>query len=185
MTFAASCVPLRPQLRAEALRLTRSAADADDLVHDTLEAAFIAWDSYRPRGPTPLGWLLTILRNHFIDGARQRKRHRARLAEFERLQEPGHYQSVGGTEVAQLRTHRVVRAKEQPLDRRVSAPLAEAISRLPVEYRSALELAAAGLTRIEIAEQLGVSPDTARSRLYRARERVREAALAVAADYAT
>src|SRR5207253_3410686 len=57
-----------------ALRLTRNAADADDLVQETMLKAYRSWDQYE-KGTNAKGWLLTILRNAFINEYRRRTRH--------------------------------------------------------------------------------------------------------------
>src|SRR2546430_17553648 len=57
-----------------ALRLTRNPADADDLVQETMLKAYRAWDQYE-KGTNAKGWLLTILRNSFINEYRRRARH--------------------------------------------------------------------------------------------------------------
>src|ERR1043166_10306219 len=56
-----------------ALRLTRDAADAEDLVQDTYLKAFRAADRFQP-GTNLRAWLFTILHNT----ARNRARDRAR-----------------------------------------------------------------------------------------------------------
>ena len=56
-----------------ALRLTGEAASAEDLVQDTVLKAFRAWGSFR-QGTNARGWLLTILRNTFINDYRRRRR---------------------------------------------------------------------------------------------------------------
>src|SRR5712671_1632708 len=57
-----------------ALRLTGNAAEADDLVQETMLKAYRAWDQYE-KGTNAKGWLLTILRNSFINEYRRRTRH--------------------------------------------------------------------------------------------------------------
>src|SRR5438128_11718054 len=57
-----------------ALRLTGNAADADDLVQETMLKAYRSWDQYT-KGTNAKGWLLTILRNSFINEYRRRTRH--------------------------------------------------------------------------------------------------------------
>src|SRR2546427_10704444 len=57
-----------------ALRLTGNAADADDLGQETMLKAYRAWDQYE-KGTNAKGWLLTILRNAFINEYRRRTRH--------------------------------------------------------------------------------------------------------------
>jgi RNA polymerase sigma-70 factor (ECF subfamily) len=69
---ALSCVD---SLYRTAMRLTRSRADAEDLVQDTYLKAFRAADSFEP-GTNLRAWLFTILHNT----ARNRARDRARDA---------------------------------------------------------------------------------------------------------
>src|SRR5207245_8312291 len=57
-----------------ALRLTGNAADADDLVQETMLKAYRAWHQYE-QGTNAKGWLLTILRHAFINEYRRRTRH--------------------------------------------------------------------------------------------------------------
>src|SRR5437763_12902883 len=57
-----------------ALRLTGNAAEADDLVQETMLKAYRAWHQYE-KGTNAKGWLLTILRHAFINEYRRRTRH--------------------------------------------------------------------------------------------------------------
>jgi RNA polymerase sigma-70 factor (ECF subfamily) len=52
-----------------ALRLSGNASDADDLVQETVTKAYRAWDKYEP-GTNCRAWLVTILRNTFINQVR-------------------------------------------------------------------------------------------------------------------
>src|ERR1700720_610856 len=56
-----------------ALRLTRSAADAEDLVQETYLKAFRAADQFEP-GTNLRAWLFTILHNTARNRARDRSR---------------------------------------------------------------------------------------------------------------
>src|SRR5262245_42066449 len=73
--FEAEALGLLDSLYRTALRLTRSRADAEDLVQDTYLKAFRAAGSFRP-GTNLRAWLFTILHNT----ARNRVRDRARDA---------------------------------------------------------------------------------------------------------
>src|SRR5207245_585863 len=55
-----------------ALRLTGRAAEADDLVQETMRKAYRAWHQYE-KGTNAKGWLLTILRHAFINEYRRRR----------------------------------------------------------------------------------------------------------------
>ena len=56
------------------LRLAGNAADAEDLVQETILRAYRSWEQYT-LGTNAKGWLLTILRNLFINEYRRRTRH--------------------------------------------------------------------------------------------------------------
>src|SRR5262245_6823973 len=71
--FEAEALASIDSLYRTALRLTRSPADAEDLVQDTYLKAFRAADSFEP-GTNLRAWLFTILHNT----ARNRARDRAR-----------------------------------------------------------------------------------------------------------
>src|SRR5580765_2812828 len=70
--FDAEALPHLDALYRVALRLTGDAAGAEDLVQDTMLKAYRSWRQYRP-GTNAKGWLLTILRNTFINAFRRRK----------------------------------------------------------------------------------------------------------------
>src|SRR5947208_15068931 len=71
--FEADALAALDSLYRAALRMTRSPADAEDLVQETYLKAFRAADSFRP-GTNLRAWLFTILHNT----ARNRVRDRAR-----------------------------------------------------------------------------------------------------------
>src|SRR5690242_2385037 len=73
-----------PSLRRYARILTRSDIDAEDLVHDTLVRTYEKRGSFRT-GADLRVWLLSIMHNIFIDGAR------ARGAEAQRLERMGDF----------------------------------------------------------------------------------------------
>ena len=85
--FKAELIELLPSLRAFARSLAHNAAQADDLVQDTLVKALANVDRYEP-GTNLRAWLFTILRNHYYSQLRKSKRevedaegrHAARIA---------------------------------------------------------------------------------------------------------
>ena len=60
--FERDALPFLDQLYAAALRMTRNAADAEDLVQETYLKAFRAADQFEP-GTNLRAWLFTILHN--------------------------------------------------------------------------------------------------------------------------
>src|ERR671910_426534 len=71
-SFDDEALPHLDALYRVALRLTGDPAQAEDLVQDTMLKAYRSWRQYRP-GTNAKGWLLTILRNTFINSYRRRK----------------------------------------------------------------------------------------------------------------
>src|ERR671929_1773560 len=71
-SFDQEALPHLDSLYRVALRLTGDVTMAEDLVQDTMLKAYRAWHQYRP-GTNAKGWLLTILRNTFINDYRRRK----------------------------------------------------------------------------------------------------------------
>ena len=81
-------LPHLSRLYPAALRMTRNASDAEDLVQETSAKAYAAFHQFKP-GTNLRAWLNRILANTFINGYRKRRREpiqelgarpRARLA---------------------------------------------------------------------------------------------------------
>src|ERR1700741_846166 len=71
--FKAELIELLPSLRAFARSLAHNAAQADDLVQDTLVKALANVERFEP-GTNLRAWLFTILRNHYYSQLRKSKR---------------------------------------------------------------------------------------------------------------
>ena len=141
-----------------ALRLAGNAADADDLVQETMLKAYRAWDQYQ-KGTNAKGWLLTILRNAFINEYRRKTRHPETVdvdtvepfAVFEDIQEDDPQGAF--------------------FDRIVDDEVLRAIDGLPETFRETVVLSdVEGMSYQEIAKILGVPVGTVKSRLFRARQ---------------
>jgi RNA polymerase sigma-70 factor (ECF subfamily) len=144
---------LRP-LRARALQLCRNEADADDLVHDTVERALKFRHTYEP-GTNLRAWLYRIAVTVFLSRRRRSSReHRA----LEELQfDPCSW-------VAQDPT---------PVMNSLSASVARAVQDLPSKYADVLCLVDLGdLSYREAAERLAVPVGTVMSRLFRGRRQL-------------
>jgi len=75
-TFSAVVLPLLGELRRRARTYYPSAADAADLVQDTLERALRHFATLRP-GSNTRAWLLAIMYHLFVDRCRRRAREEA------------------------------------------------------------------------------------------------------------
>jgi RNA polymerase sigma-70 factor (ECF subfamily) len=140
-----------------ALRLTGSAADADDLVQDTMLKAYRGWDQFEP-GTNARGWLLTILRHAFINEYRRRTR-RPQTVDLETVEPFTVFDQV---------------QEEDPqgafFDRIVDDEVLRAIDELPEVFRETVVLSdVEGMSYEEIARVLDLPIGTVKSRLFRGR----------------
>jgi len=147
-----------------ALRFTRNAADAEDLLQDTYIRAFRFFHRYQP-GTNAKAWLFKILRNGFINRYRKAQKRPDEVdfskieGSFESLLEPR--QQMPGPE-------------EEILAHSLDAPIEDALRALPEEYRSVLLLAVVeGFSYREIAATLDCPMGTVMSRLHRARKHMK------------
>ncbi len=143
---------LRPDLLRFAFWLSRNRAVADDVVQ---EAMLRAWKARAELADPAAGrpWLLTIVR-----------REHARLYERKRL-EVTDVDALVASDDPQLAA-----ADQQEL-----GELRVAIMRLPHEYREPLVLQVlGGYSTREIAAELGLTQGAVLTRLFRARDRLRE-----------
>jgi RNA polymerase sigma-70 factor (ECF subfamily) len=161
--FEAEALASVDSLYRTAMRLTRSPADADDLVQDTYLKAFRAADSFEP-GTNLRAWLFTILHN----SARNRARDRARdtiVADSETVD-----QAADGLTTGIIGGHTIT--PEALLMRDTLAPeLQAAIDALPVAFREAVWLRdVEEFSYAEIADMLHVPAGTVMSRISRGRQ---------------
>jgi RNA polymerase sigma-70 factor (ECF subfamily) len=148
----AEIVALLPRLRRFARALTGQAADADDVVQIAVERALTRLDQFQ-QGTRLDAWLLSIVRNAWIDEARARVRRAKVFAPAEAGE------SVGMDGEAN------VHAKLEAND------VWAAMRKLPDDQREAVALVCVeGLAYREAAEALGVPIGTLTSRLARGRE---------------
>jgi len=146
-------------LNATALRLCGNAADARDLVQDTLERGLRSLSRYKV-GTDGRAWLLTILHNIFIDRCRSRTRERRADVTTEQVEE-----RVAAPEPEPLPSWAAISPEQ----------LREALEKLPEEFRLLYQLhALEGRSYNEISERLGIPKATVGTRLIRARRRLKE-----------
>jgi RNA polymerase sigma-70 factor (ECF subfamily) len=152
-----------PRLYRFARRLCRSPADAEDVLQESLISAARAIETFR--GASSLStWLYAIARSHCI------KKHRRRRAAPLEV-------SLEAEEAAPARDHPDPRPDPEAAlqARRLETALEQAIARLDRPYREVLILRdVEGLTAPEVSTVTGLSVAAIKSRLHRARSRVRE-----------
>lgn len=165
--FDAEVLPHLDTLYANALRLTRSPADAEDLVQETVLRAYRFHDRFEP-GSNMKAWLLRIQYNAFVNRYRRVTRERA-------VEKDGPDSTAG----ADVMSRDALRALTDPtgtaLRPLVLRELEAALDTLPDDQRMVVLLAdVEELSYKEIAEVLGCPIGTVMSRLHRARRALRE-----------
>jgi RNA polymerase sigma-70 factor (ECF subfamily) len=155
-TFGEHARAHEPALRAVALRLCRSPSDAHDLVQDALERGLRNYDRLPP-GSNVRAWLVSILRNRFIDSCRRGLRE------------------VNDDDGAAERLPAPEADEPEPTWARITSDeLRAAVGKLREEFRLVYQLhALEGRSYQDIAEQLGIPKATVGTRLIRARRKLK------------
>ena len=168
-TFADQAMPFMDSLYSGALRMTRNAADAEDLVQETYLRGYRGFGGFT-EGTNLKAWLFRIQTNAFINRYRkaQRRPDETDLADVEDLYL---YRRLGGLEGARAGRS----AEDELLDHFTEHEVKVAVEELPEQYRMAVLLAdVEGFAYKEIAEILDVPIGTVMSRLHRGRKRLQE-----------
>lgn len=164
--FDSDVLPHMETMYANALRLTRTPADAEDLVQDTVLRAFRFFDRFE-RGTNIKAWLLRIQYNTFVNRYRRSTKERD-VKETMALQPVG--EDVVSRDALRALTDPVGNAL-RPL---IAGELEAALAALPDDHRMVVVLAdVEELSYKEIAEVLGCPIGTVMSRLHRARRALR------------
>jgi RNA polymerase sigma-70 factor (ECF subfamily) len=142
-----------------AVYLTRNGAEAEDLVQETYLRAFRFCHRFEP-GTHLRAWMFQILRNTFLTFYRHREREPAFLDEGD---------PEGGKATM---FHDAPDRDGASLE--AEADLSRALAQLPEEFRTILLLAEVeGLPLEEVAQIMGCPVGTVKSRIFRAKERLR------------
>src|SRR4051794_22968048 len=164
-TFAEQAMPFMSSLYAAALRMTRNAADAEDLVQETYLRAYRGFGGFE-QGTNLKAWLYRILTNTYINIYRAKKR-RPEETDLDDVEDLFLYHRLGGLEAATLGRS----AEDELMDYFTEAEVKDAIEALPDTFRMAVLLAdVEGFSYKEIAEILDIPIGTVMSRLHRGRK---------------
>jgi RNA polymerase sigma-70 factor (ECF subfamily) len=161
-----------------ALRMTRSPADAEDLVQETYLKAFRFHDHFEP-GTNIRAWLFKILTNSFINRYRKTTKEPAMLS----FEEPAVHdeaearwfvERVGegeGVNPVTVPVAEILTQTSEVLKEFVGDEVKAAVESLPVEFRMVVLLSdLEGFSYQEISEILGLNLGTVKSRLFRGRK---------------
>ena len=160
--FERVALPHLSDLYKVAFYFTKNEAEAEDLVQETYLRAFRFFDKFKP-GTNCKAWLLTILRNLFINRYRQ-KRWEPEMVDWERIDQTydlmvDRAQNAGKNNPENLFFSRLTDHEVQ-----------QALKKLPEEFRLAMVLVdIEDLTYDEAGKVMGCPIGTVRSRVFRGR----------------
>ena len=162
-TFEKLLRPHMERLYRLSFRLTGNKAEAEDLFQDVLVKVFARLDEL-VQIDHPGSWLSRVVYNHFIDNRRRYARQRMVIVEESQLPEKNLESLPGGCNPQQM---------NERLDNIMR--LEKALDRLSDEHRLVVLLHdSEGYKLEEIQELTGDPLGTVKSRLHRARARLRE-----------
>lgn len=158
--FSKLVAPHLPRLLGLARRMLGSTDEAEDALQNALASTWIARARLDPGKPVA-PYLTTVSLNKCRDKLRRRK-----VLQMLGLEATdSHFAAVADAPGAEVEL-----ADRQELER-----VSKAIDKLPLRLREALVLVAVeGRSQREVAELLGVTDKTIETRVYRARQRLRE-----------
>jgi RNA polymerase sigma-70 factor (ECF subfamily) len=163
-------VKIRPHVERQLLRYPVSDEDRRDLLQATLMQIVRRLGSFRAEASFST-WLFRVTANEALMLMRSRRRHRARVVEGLDWEELASLPTANSDQTATANVAEADAAVEQ---RQREEQVREALSELPADYRDVvvahyhLDL---GLQ--EIADRLAITESAVRSRLHRARTRLR------------
>lgn len=166
-SFRALVVDHQRMVFALLSRMLGPGPEVEDLAQETFVRAYRAYASFDPNGPAKVStWLLTIAVRLALDTRKKNARKQQNFPEIavERESDPRLGDAKGPDPESALEK------------RRLGDALSAAAATLPDDQRAALVLSDAhGLSIAEIAAALEIPEATAKTRIFRAREKMRAA----------
>ncbi|AXE38663.1 ECF RNA polymerase sigma factor SigR [Acidipropionibacterium virtanenii] len=164
--FERDAMEFLDQLYGSALRMTRNAADAEDVVQETYAKAFASFKQFKP-GTNLKAWLFRILTNTYINTYRKAQR-RPQTSDDENVED---------WQIARAASHQATglrSAEVEALDTMPDTQVLRALDSLSDDFREVVTLAdVEGFSYKEIAQIMGTPIGTVMSRLNRARKQLR------------
>ena len=146
-----------------AFRLTGNAAEAEDLVQESLIRAFRFFNKYDRSLPFT-SWLYRIMTNAHIDSVR--RKGRLKVTSIEQA-------GAEGSTTWELPDHEAAPDRVM-MERSLDEPVQNALVSMTAEFRTAVLLAdVEGMAYEEIADIMKTSVGTVRSRIHRGRKQLR------------
>jgi RNA polymerase sigma-70 factor (ECF subfamily) len=171
--FEDELLPHIVSVKTFAYHLTYNEEDANDLVQETYMKAHRFIDKYQP-GTNAKAWLFKICKNAFINEYRKKSKRPTKV-DFEEIVSYHRGDDQSKTEYFDLR--------EEIFDNMMGDEVTTAINALPIDFRSVVLLCdIEGFTYEEISKIIDVPIGTVRSRLFRARNMLKERLKAYATD---
>lgn len=148
-----------------AYHLTYNEADADDLVQDTYMKAYRFIEKY-DIGTNAKAWLFKILKNAFINQYRKKSKQPTKV-DYEEIVSYHDEEDTNYSSYLDLR--------EEIFQGMMGDEVTNAINMLPMDFRTVILLCdIEGFTYEEISKIIDIPLGTVRSRLYRARNLLKE-----------
>lgn len=157
-TFKNSVLGIQSNLMSFAMKLTLNKDEAYDLVQDTTLKALDNEEKFA-EDTNFKGWMLTIMRNIFINNYRKTSRENTMVDATVEL-----YHITNATDSSQSTLDGAHTCNE------ISALIAS----FPADYREPFNMHIAGYKYEEIAEKLGMPLGTVKARIFNTRKKLRE-----------
>lgn len=156
-TFKNSVLGIQGNLMSFAMKLTLNKDEAHDLVQDTTLKALNNEEKFA-ENTNFKGWMLTIMRNIFINNYRKAARENTMVDTTEDL-----YHITNAVDVSESTPDGAYACNE------ISAIIAS----FPADYREPFNMHVAGFKYDEIAERLGMPLGTVKARIFHTRQKLR------------
>lgn len=157
-SFKTALLSMQGNLLSFALKLTLNRDEANDLVQDTTLKALHNQDKFVDNANFK-GWMLTIMRNIFINNYRKSARENTIVDTSEDLYQINVSQDSG---------------LETPDGAFAMSEITSVIEKFPDDFRKPFSMHVAGYKYEEISEKLGMPLGTVKSRIFFTRKRLRE-----------